>query len=333
SPNRASSVRLGLVPSIRDGIESWKLELLGRSGAVFRSFPAEPSSAPLPESIPWDGRNAAGAVTEGTFTPALTLIYRKGDIVTVRGPEVTVDFTAPTLAFSAKPSLFSPDNDGVDDTLSIRLEATDDSSVASWSFVVTEPQPPFNSFYQIEGRGNAALTREWDGRSSSGELVQSATDYPYTFRAADTLGNTASIKGKIGVDVLVNRDGDTMRIIVPSIVFRANQADFDGLGSDVVAANNRILRRIAEILNKFPEYRVQVEGHANPVTRTAAEEAEELQPLSERRARATVDFLVGFGVRRDRLSAVGMGGKRPIVPFTDREGWWKNRRVEFILIK
>ncbi|MDR1785671.1 MAG: Ig-like domain repeat protein, partial [Spirochaetaceae bacterium] len=40
SPNRASSVRLGLVPSIRDGIESWKLELLGRSGAVFRSFPA-----------------------------------------------------------------------------------------------------------------------------------------------------------------------------------------------------------------------------------------------------------------------------------------------------
>jgi len=116
-------------------------------------------------------------------------------------------------------------------------------------------------------------------------------------------------------------------------VFRSNAADFAGLEKTVVDNNNRILRRIAEILNKFPDYKVQVEGHANAVTRTAEEENLSLQPLSERRAQATVDFLVNFGVNRSRLSAIGMGGKRPVVSYADRDEWWKNRRVEFILIK
>jgi outer membrane protein OmpA-like peptidoglycan-associated protein len=93
------------------------------------------------------------------------------------------------------------------------------------------------------------------------------------------------------------------------------------------------MKRIAEILNKFKDYRVQVEGHANPVLRTAAEERNELQPLSEQRARAVVNILVDFGVARSRLSAVGRGGTRPVVRYEDRDNWWKNRRVEFILIK
>jgi outer membrane protein OmpA-like peptidoglycan-associated protein len=44
-----------------------------------------------------------------------------------------------------------------------------------------------------------------------------------------------------------------------------------------------------------------------------------------------VDYLVGLGVERARLSSVGIGGDRPIVPFEDRDNWWKNRRVDFIL--
>ncbi|HCC37980.1 MAG TPA: OmpA family protein, partial [Treponema sp.] len=103
--------------------------------------------------------------------------------------------------------------------------------------------------------------------------------------------------------------------------------------TDTVDNNVRVLRRIAEILNKFRDYRVQVEGHANPVLRTVAEEREQLQPLSEARARAVVNMLVEFGVNRGRLSSVGMGGTTPVVRYQDRDNWWKNRRVEFILIK
>jgi outer membrane protein OmpA-like peptidoglycan-associated protein len=172
--------------------------------------------------------------------------------------------------------------------------------------------------------------------------VQAATDYPFIFRAADSLGNSSTLEGTIGVDVLVIRDGDTLKIQIPSIVFRANEADFAGKDKDPrfgltqaqIDNNNRVLRRVARILNKFRDYRVAVEGHANPTSRNPppAEARGDLN-LSERRARAVVDFLVGFGVNRGRLSSVGRGSTRPVITFDDHDKWWKNRRVEFILIK
>jgi outer membrane protein OmpA-like peptidoglycan-associated protein len=77
-----------------------------------------------------------------------------------------------------------------------------------------------------------------------------------------------------------------------------------------------------------------VEGHANPTSRNPPPaEAQEDLNLSERRARAVVDSLVGFGVSRGRLGSIGRGSSRPIIVFDDHDNWWKNRRVEFILIK
>ena len=132
---------------------------------------------------------------------------------------------------------------------------------------------------------------------------------------------------------LVIRDGDKLKIAVPSIIFRKNAADFDGLEQNVVDRNVKVLTRIAEILNKFPEYKVQVEGHANNTSGTEREEKEDLIPLSGARADAVRKFLIGKGVARGRLSSVGIGGTKPIAARSDRDNWWKNRRVEFILIK
>jgi outer membrane protein OmpA-like peptidoglycan-associated protein len=58
-----------------------------------------------------------------------------------------------------------------------------------------------------------------------------------------------------------------------------------------------------------------------------------LQPLSEERAKVVLARLQEFGVSRSRLSSVGVGGGRPVIAFEDHDNWWKNRRVEFILIK
>ncbi|MDR2103824.1 MAG: OmpA family protein, partial [Treponema sp.] len=217
------------------------------------------------------------------------------------------------------------------------LGARDVSPIASWSLEIREPQPPYPVFYRIEGRGSPAERSLWDGRSSKGELVQAATDYPFTFRAEDALGNGSSLNGIIGIDVLVIRDGDHLKIQVPSIIFRENAADFVSLPVETVENNIRVLRRVAEILNKFKDYRVLVEGHANPTTANPAarerEERNELLPLSESRAGAVVNLLTEYGVNRNRLSSAGIGGTRPVVKFEDRNNWWKNRRVEFILLK
>jgi outer membrane protein OmpA-like peptidoglycan-associated protein len=45
------------------------------------------------------------------------------------------------------------------------------------------------------------------------------------------------------------------------------------------------------------------------------------------------EALVERGLDQDRMSVVGRGGTDPIVPHTDLDNRWKNRRVEFILVR
>jgi len=318
---------------LQDGIDNWKLELINESGEAARTFTG---GAQAPSIIPWNGLDDLSQVQEGTYSPQLTVSYTKGDVVKATATTVTVDVSGPALSFSNTPEYFSPDNDGEEDDLYISLSAKDVSPIASWSLEIKEPEPPYLLFRRIEGRGSPAGQIVWNGRSDKGELVQSAMDYPYTFKAEDTLGNSSTVEGKIGVDVLVIRDGDRLKILIPSIEFRPNFADFEGLPKQTVDNNNRIIRRIAQILNKFRDYKVQVEGHANPTSPPGAardREEPELKRISEARARAIVDQLVRNGVARSRLLFYGAGGSSPVVAFEDRDNWWKNRRVEFVLIK
>jgi outer membrane protein OmpA-like peptidoglycan-associated protein len=328
-------MNFSIILSPQEGIESWNLELKDENGRVLRTWSSSVSGTPAapPSTISWNGDDEGGAIREGRYTPALTVHYTKGDVVSVSAPPVVVDISGPVLGFSSRPEYFSPDNDGVEDELYISLSAADVSPNANWSLEIRETLGTMQIFYRIEGRGSPSERIVWDGRSNRGELVQAATDYSYTFRAADTLGNSSTINGVISIDVLVIRDGDMLKIQVPSITFRANAADFNGLPQDRLDTNTRVLRRIAEILNKFRDYKITVEGHANPVLGTAAEETNELQPLSMARAQAVIDQLVGYGVSRSRLSAVGRGGTKTVAGPRDQDNSWKNRRVEFILIK
>ena len=120
---------------------------------------------------------------------------------------------------------------------------------------------------------------------------------------------------------------------IPSIVFDANTG-FEG-NPDI----ERLLSRIAATLNENSEYRVRIEGHANPtinprdVAGRQREQIEELQPLSELRAKDIADQLIKLGIDPRRLEYYGTGGERPITAWEDTANWWKNRRVEFILTK
>jgi len=318
---------------LNDGVDNWKLDLKDDKGVVQRTFSG---TSKVPATQGWNGLDSAGAIREGIYTPELTVTYTRGDVIKTSATTVIVDVTGPALTLNATPEYFSPDNDGDDDELNIALTATDVSPIASWQLEIREPEPPYQLFRKFTGTGAPGGRIVWDGKSDKGELVQSATDYPYTYTAADVLGNSSKLEGKIGVDVLVIRDGDRLKIQIPSIVFRANYADFEGLSKDVVNNNNRILRRIAQILNKFRDYKVLVEGHANttqPAGAARDREEAELKRISEARAKAVVDILVRNGVARNRLSSAGVGGSSPVVKFEDRDNWWKNRRVEFILIK
>jgi len=332
--NQTEAMRFNIISNISGGINSWKLELRDENNNVVKTFPQTAGgSGTLPSVVPWNGTDDNGRIREGQFTPSLAVSYTKGDEVNVSAPPVTVDVSGPVLGLYFEPENFSPDNDGVDDELFIFLSARDISPIADWSLEIHETEGTGQLFYRVGGRGSPSERIIWDGRSNRGELVQSASDYEFTYTASDTLGNSSTITGIIGTDVLVIRDGDMLRIQIPSITFRAYYADFIGIPQDRLENNIRVLRRVAEILNRFRDYRITVEGHANPVLGTAREETETLMPLSLARAEFTIEQLGTYGVSRSRLSPVGRGGTINVANPQDQANSWKNRRVEFLLIR
>jgi len=266
------------------------------------------------------------------------------------------DTSPPEVSVTLSPQPFSPDGDGVDDILNVNIKVQSASPVQNWRIEIREPEPPYLLFSEWSGDGMPPESLTWDGLSHEGELVQSASDYQFELTVTNQHA-TGTYKGPIAVDVLVKREaGDVLRVIVPSIVFAPNSAEFiKGLAPAVAENNEKILRRIAEVLNKFNTYRVKVEGHANPTTApgTKARASEEngtktvkgLKPLSEERAKAVVNYLVGLGVQQSRLTPEGIGSARTIVGYykedekgkptkkLNKDNWWKNRRVEFILEK
>jgi flagellar hook assembly protein FlgD len=351
SPNGdglADAQKFNFMVSPTDGIETWRYTVTAENGQTVREWKGgEGTDAPsIPAQIPWDGKNNEGGITEGTLKGVLNITYAKGNIVRTETSPFILSVTPPRLGVQTSPQYFSPDNDGNDDDLLINLRAEDRVPLTSWSFVVRDPNNG-REFWKTEGKSAITERIVWDGRGNNGELVQSAMDYPYTFSASDSLGMSSTVSGIIPVDVLVIRVGDVLKMQVPAIIFRSNNADFAGkdvdpqrgLERNVIDNNIRVLKRIAEILNKFKDYQVRIEGHANSETGTEAEETSTangnipLVPLSLARAETVKKLLTEYGVDSRRLSTIGMGGRQPVVPLSDRENWWKNRRVEFILVK
>jgi OmpA-OmpF porin, OOP family len=99
--------------------------------------------------------------------------------------------------------------------------------------------------------------------------------------------------------------------------------------SDVVTADERgTLREAVETLKRYPALRVEIAGHTDSVGSAAYN-----QNLSERRARSVLEYLVGAGIERDRLSARGYGQAEPVADNATDAGRAQNRRVELRVLQ
>jgi len=87
-----------------------------------------------------------------------------------------------------------------------------------------------------------------------------------------------------------------------------------------------ILDHVARVLNENANYQVEVGGHTDNVGKPQGN-----QSLSEKRADAVRNYLIGKGIAESRLTAKGYGDTRPTAPNTTAEGRKTNRRVEFIV--
>ena len=87
------------------------------------------------------------------------------------------------------------------------------------------------------------------------------------------------------------------------------------------------LDRLLKLLNDLPTLRIEISGHTDNIGSAAYNKT-----LSENRAKAVVDWLLGKGIKQDRLTYVGYGFDKPIATNDTEEGRQMNRRTEFKVI-
>ena len=293
------------------------------------------------EDFVWDGRDPSGTVVpDGEYTYELAGRDTAGN-VTRADLVLTIDTTSlpasqrpPRASVTVSPSPFTPTGDDTGEPLWLTLSAVGPNEIHSWAVEISSISGRVVRTFR--GRGAPPYDLTWDGRSAGGELVKSGGEYRATLSVTDALGNRSEVSARIQVGLIVLRDGLLPRFMMPPIGFAAGRADLFSVPDTELERTIEALRTLAEVLERFPERAIVLEGHSahDDLPAGAAATAQgrtELIALSRARAEEVRRALVLLGMDPDRVTVAGLGDARPVVPHDERENNWQNRRVEFMV--
>ena len=94
-------------------------------------------------------------------------------------------------------------------------------------------------------------------------------------------------------------------------------------------SGEQVLDEIAVMLKQRP-WHILVEGHTDNQPISTPRYLSNWE-LSSARATSVTRYLIGRGIRPQRLSAIGYADTRPLVDNDDEQGRSKNRRVAIVL--
>ena len=121
--------------------------------------------------------------------------------------------------------------------------------------------------------------------------------------------------------VSVTRDGDNIILNMPSnITFEVDKSDVKPNFVDVLGS-------VALVLKEYKSTMIEVAGHTDSTGSDSYN-----QMLSQQRAQAVSNVLIGDGVQPVRIDTVGYGETRPIASNSTPAGRAQNRRVELTLL-
>ncbi|MBJ6980644.1 MULTISPECIES: OmpA family protein [unclassified Luteimonas] len=124
-----------------------------------------------------------------------------------------------------------------------------------------------------------------------------------------------------GTGIVVDRDGDVIKLNLPDgVTFDFNKTN---LKPQFYPALNNVARTLAE----YNQTIVEVAGHTDNIGGDAVN-----QRISEQRASAVGNYLIGQGLQRERFEIVGFGKSMPIADNATEQGRALNRRVEIRVV-
>jgi len=167
--------------------------------------------------------------------------------------------------------------------------------------------------------------------------------YPHLFGASITAGYKFPLPEKIKyqketekVEVIKTMTpNEIIKVIkitsIEYILFGPDIGSYNiGIDRDAQQLNELVLNQIAKDLEENPDFRVRLEGHANPLTVNHSE-AEDLMALSALRSSTVAEQLRKRGVSDDQMVLIAYGGTRNATNEWDIRN--RNRRVELMVIQ
>jgi len=214
---------------------------------------------------------------------------------------------------------FTPDGNKINDVLNIKPSVKSSSDIVKWKILVKDKNRVIKIF---RGTGPPPEKIAWDGKSETGELVESLKQYKIHLSASDKKGNRDEDETSVTVGFILQEITNGYKIVIRSIEFDT--------GKDIIKTNAyTVLNKIAVYLNSgYSDYNIKVEGHTDNVGKP-----ESNLDLSIRRAKSVMVYLRNKGIAKDRISYAGYGEAVPVADNNTEDGRARNRRVEFILQK
>jgi outer membrane protein OmpA-like peptidoglycan-associated protein len=230
-------------------------------------------------------------------------------------------------------------------TFDLKMQARTD--IKNWTLDIKDPDG--NVLRTYVGKGLPPRQIAWDGKDSNGNVVSGGIFANYNFRTVDTRGQqevvssdpiykmsqvtareanllaSISVKPQVfaeqSVPVTVQQRGEPG---VPKVL----SVPFDSGSYELKLGYLNYLDQVAELIRKYPNSRVYIEGHAYHEGT-----ALEAMLLSQNRADAVMSYLVEKGkVSPDNLYSRGHGDSSPLDTSGTEKADIKNRRVDIVIL-
>jgi outer membrane protein OmpA-like peptidoglycan-associated protein len=183
---------------------------------------------------------------------------------------------------------------------------------------------------RAERQSNAAARRLAERqRLAGGHLAAQTVEARNLVASASREGQLAvsEMEGRaLRLEQLLSMSATTRRDPRRGIVVTLPDLQFTASGVVLPPASRRALDAIAKVLAAEPAPMIAVEGYTDDTGAAAAN-----LRISQKRAEAVRDYLVGAGIRPDHVTAIGKGETNPVAPNDTEAGRQQNRRVDIVI--
>jgi outer membrane protein OmpA-like peptidoglycan-associated protein len=243
-------------------------------------------------------------------------------------------YTLRVSALDYKETVCSADLPAGDAGVSVRceLEALPRKGGVRGSVTTPEGQPVANATVELRGKETLTVHTDASGMFEATDLptgpYEARAEAPEYLMKATPFEVVPRQQASVAL-VLVPVPKERLTELSTKNISIKKQIQFVQDSAEISDKSTALLAEIADLLIRNPQLTsVEVQGHTDYTG-----SVEYNQELSQSRAEAVRSWLVSAGVEASRLTAVGYGRSRPLVPNITEANRARNRRVAFVILE